>query len=429
MNPEAIEMNEIIKKHPAVYELLSERGKAIFFPKKGILSQSADAKGKKINATIGIALEDDGSSMRLSSIQKQLNISPEMAFPYAPSYGRQDIREKWKSMLYEKNPSLKGKEISLPIVTCALTHGLSMVGYLFLDKQDKVVTPDLFWENYELIFKNNYDAELELFQSFDGDKFNIKALKSRLEAKKGKIVLLLNFPNNPTGYTPTIDEAKSIVKIIEESADKGNNILVIIDDAYFGLVYEDNIIKESIFSMLADLHENVLAVKVDGPTKEEYVWGFRVGFITYGIKNSTKEIYTALESKTAGAIRSSISNAPNLSQSLLLNAYNSPDYKEEKKEKYKILKKRYEEVKKILKNKKYKEFFEPLPFNSGYFMCVQVKKGINAEQVRQTLLKKYDTGVIVFNDLIRIAFSATPTGKIPELFENIYNACKDECQN
>ena len=204
---------------------------------------------------------------------------------------------------------------------------------------------------------------------------------------------------------------------------------MIIDDAYFGLVYEDNIIKESIFSMLADLHENVLAVKVDGPTKEEYVWGFRVGFITYGIKSSTKEIYTALESKTAGAIRSNISNASNLSQSLLLNAYNSPGYKEEKKEKYKILKKRYEEVKKILKNKKYKEFFEPLPFNSGYFMCVQVKKGINAEQVRQTLLKKYDTGVIVFNDLIRIAFSATPTGKIPELFENIYNACKDECQN
>ena len=48
MNPEAIELNEIIKRHPAVYGLLSERGKAIFFPKRGILSQSADAKGKKI---------------------------------------------------------------------------------------------------------------------------------------------------------------------------------------------------------------------------------------------------------------------------------------------------------------------------------------------------------------------------------------------
>ena len=48
----------------------------------------------------------------------------------------------------------------------------------------------------------------------------------------------------------------------------------------FGLVYENGIFKESLFSKLADLHENVLAVKVDGATKEDYAWGFRVGFIT-----------------------------------------------------------------------------------------------------------------------------------------------------
>ena len=49
---------------------------------------------------------------------------------------------------------------------------------------------------------------------------------------------------------------------------------MLVDDAYFGLVYEDNVFKESIFARLAGLSENIMAVKLDGPTKEDYVWGW-----------------------------------------------------------------------------------------------------------------------------------------------------------
>jgi hypothetical protein len=50
---------------------------------------------------------------------------------------------------------------------------------------------------------------------------------------------------------------------------------------------------------------------------------------------------------------------------------------------------------------------------------------LNAEALRQHLLNKYSTGVIVFGDVIRLAFSAVPLGKIPELIDNLYNACVD----
>lgn len=94
MNQQADELNEQIKSvNPVVYNLLSQKGKNIFFPKKGILSQAAEAKGKKINATIGIALEEDNSPMRLSSIAENININPEDAFPYAPSFGKPELRE------------------------------------------------------------------------------------------------------------------------------------------------------------------------------------------------------------------------------------------------------------------------------------------------------------------------------------------------
>ncbi len=190
LNPQAEELNEIIKdKSKIVYDLLSKKGKAIFFPAKGILAQSADAKGKKINATIGAAIEDDGSPMRLKSIEKEVNMDPKLIFPYAPSFGRADLRKKWKEMIYEKNPSLKA-EISLPIVTNALTHGLSMLGYLFMDEGEKIISPNLFWGNYKLIFINGYGAEINTFETFKNDGFNSDGLKEKLgEEGEKKIVL------------------------------------------------------------------------------------------------------------------------------------------------------------------------------------------------------------------------------------------------
>jgi len=425
INPQAEELNQIISNNSlTILSLLSRKGKAIYFPKKGILGQSAEAKGKKINATIGIATEDSGEPMRLKSIEDNISIPAEMAFSYAPSFGRLDLREKWKSLIIEKNPSLKNKHISLPVVTNALTHGLSMIGYLFIEEGDEIIIPEPFWGNYNLTFANAYHAKINTFNMFKDNKFNFDELKNKLSGVNQKKILLLNFPNNPSGYTPSKHEMQEISNTIKQSAEKGNKVLVIIDDAYFGLVYQEGIEKESIFSHLADIHENILAVKLDGATKEDYVWGFRVGFITYGIKNGNKQLYDALESKTAGAIRGNISNASNLSQSLVLKAFESPSYKEEKQQKFNLLKGRYDEVKKVLENPKYKTYFEPLPYNSGYFMCIKLNQ-LDAEEIRKLLLVKYDTGTIALGDKLRIAFSAVKKQDIEQLFENIYNACKE----
>ena len=426
MNPQAEELNETIKNNnSAVYDLLSEKGKAIFFPKKGILSQAAKAKGKKINATIGMALEEDGSPMRLNSIAKRIDLDPKEVFPYAPSFGKKELRDKWKEMIYKKNPSLEGKKISLPISTNALTHGMSMLGYLFVDNGDKIILPDLFWGNYKLIMINGYGAELDAFETFKGNGFNVEGLKEKLSNGVGKKIVVLNFPNNPTGYTPTDEEVTQIISVIKGAAELGNKIAVVIDDAYFGLVYKDGVYKESIFSGLADLHENVLAIKLDGATKEDYVWGLRVGFITYGVKGGDDSLYSALEAKTSGAVRGSISNDSNLSQSLVYHAFSEPTYWDEKKEKYDILKARFDEVEKVLaEHPEYSGEFEALPFNSGYFMCIKLKNK-DGGALGDILLDKYDTGVIALGKILRLAFSAVKKDSIAELFDNIYKACKD----
>ncbi len=426
MNPQAQGLNEtIIAKNKAIYDLLSERGKNIFFPKKGILGQSAEAKGSRINATIGTAIEDDGTPMHLECISSKLGITPDKAFLYAPSFGRPDIRKRWQTMIAEKNPRLKGKTISLPIATNALTHGISMVGYMFLNDGQEILIPNFFWGNYNLALNNGYGAKVVNYNLFKDGAMDIDSLQAALLADDEKKVLLLNFPNNPTGYSPTVQEMQALVAAIKTAAEKGKKIAVVCDDAYFGLVYEDGVDRQSPFAYLADLHENVLAIKVDGPTKEDYVWGFRVGFITYAVKGGDAELYEALENKTAGAVRGNISNASNLSQSLLVQAFESATYADEKKAKLATMQARYNAVRSALCNPDYAKYFAPLPFNSGYFMCIKPADGIDAEKLRLLLLSKYSIGTININGLIRIAFSAVAEKDIKPMFDGICAACKE----
>jgi aspartate/methionine/tyrosine aminotransferase len=432
LNSQAEELNQVLRAHNAViYDLLSRKGRAIYFPAKGIVAQAAAARGKEINATIGTAYENDGSPMVLPSISSLLKIDSKDVFPYAPSDGIKALRDKWKELIRVKNPSLGTQEISLPIVSCGVTNGLSIVGYLFIEETDEVIISDLYWENYELVFTNAYGARLRSFNLLKDGAFDIDSFRNEINlGPVGKKVVLLNFPNNPTGYSPTEKEGEQITGVLREAAQAGNRLIVIIDDSYFGLFFEDKVMTESLFSMLARCHENLLAIKVDGITKEEYAWGLRVGFVTYGMKNGSKELYKALEDKTAGIVRGNISNSPHLSQSIFLRASVPETHEKEKQVNKEKIKERYLKVKTVLEaHPEYKEYFESLPFNSGYFMCVRLKNS-DPDSVWELLLNKYSTGVICNSEkaLLRIAFASTPLDKIEKLFANIYLACR-ECSS
>ena len=404
--------------------MLSERGRRAFFPARGILGQSAEARGTEINATIGTAKEDDGSPLCLECLEAMLN-APSESFLYAPSSGLPELRRKWGEMLSVKSPGLVGRRHSLPVVTNALTHALYVAGLLFLDKGDRLIIPDLYWDNYELLFAEGCGAAFATFPTFDGGAFNVAALRRELLADGEKKVLLLNFPNNPTGYTVTDGEAAAIRDAVLEAANAGKRVVVIIDDAYFGLVYEKGVFRESIFSLLCDLHERVLAVKLDGATKEDYVWGFRVGFVTFGMKGLSDAQFKALEDKAAGLVRATISSATNIGQRMLLLAYAHPDYATQKAAKFATLENRYRIIRGILADHpEYGESFVAMPFNSGYFMCVK-PIGVEAEALRRHLLARHGTGTIMLAGLLRLAFSSVPADKLGKLFANIDAAVRE----
>jgi len=421
MNALAEQLNETLGP---VADMLSPIGRRLYFPYGGILGQGAEAKSCEINATIGMAFEEDGSPLVMECFSGQTKLDSK-AFLYAGSFGLMPLRELWREMQVRKNPSLKGKKCSLPVVTNALTHGLRIVAELFAGPGDQVVVPDLYWDNYSLVFEETCGAKLVTFNTFKKGAFDVAAMKAALLAPGDKKLLILNFPNNPTGYTATFDDAKKIVAAVKAAAAKGKKIVVALDDAYFGLVYEPGVHGESLFAEFSDLHRNVLAVKLDGTTKEDYVWGLRVGFITFAWKGATDEQLKAMAAKAAGDVRSGISNASSIGQHMALAAYRNPAYDRQKRAKYTVLKKRYALIRKILaKHPEYAARFEVMPFNSGYFMCVR-PKGVDAEAVRRRLIEKYSTGTIVLSGLIRLAFSTTPSAKLPRLFQNVADAVAD----
>lgn len=425
LNPLAKELNDTLAGTTAA-SLFSDLGTRIFFP-RGIISQGGEAKiyGKTANATIGTTMIN-GKPAILEAVHKFApDLTPAELVSYAPTAGNPELRALWKEKIFAKNPSLAGKNISLPVVVPGLTAGISYLADLFIDEKHPLLVADPSWDNYSLVVETRRNGKLHYFKMFKNGGFDIDSFKAALknEAKTGEVRVLLNFPQNPSGYSPTKKEAGLIVQAIKEVADSGAKVLVWDDDAYFGLNYEDDIYPQSLFAELADISENVLAVKIDGPTKEDFAWGFRTGFLTFGCKNMTDEQYDALVKKLMGLIRSSVSCSATPSQSIILKALADPKLEEEKLEFRKILKERYNAVKKFVENHK-SSVLEPLPFNSGYFMSFNVK-GLDAEVLRKTILEKKAIGTIsIDSKTLRVAFSSVDVDKIETVYSAIYEVAE-----
>ena len=406
---------------PVVLDLLSERGRRFFFPAKGILAQGAEAKLKatNANATIGIATDANGP-MHLEVIHRSFSgLTPRELYDYAPSFGKPELRTAWAKKQREETPSLGDLPLSHPVVTNALTHGLAIIGDLFLNPGDDVLIHDLHWENYDLSWAIRLGANLHQIPLFDRGLtgFNQEAFVQALASFRGrKLIVGLNFPNNPSGYTPTKAEAGAIANALLAAAKAGTKLVVVCDDAYYGMFFDAACETESLFGRLAGAHENLLAVKIDGATKEEFVWGLRVGFVTYGIKGGTPAVYGALEQKTGGIIRATISNVSMASQSVVLKALVAAEFRSQQAEKVAILKRRYLITVGEVRKSEYADCWDVYPFNSGYFMCVRVK-GTTAEAVRQELLTTHGIGAIALGDTeLRVAFSCLNDEQIPGVF-------------
>jgi len=224
-------------------------------------------------------------------------------------------------------------------------------------------------------------------------RFDSGAIRAALDAlPEGEpALLLLNLPANPVGYSPTVTESERLLEALTAAAAR-RPLLVICDDAYAGLVYEDGVPRESMFWRLAGAHENLIAVKIDGCTKELVFFGGRVAFLTFPFEPDAAAT-RALESKTKCILRATVGSPAALTQEVALAALQSEGVEDEIEEVRSVLGRRYRALRGAL-DARAGGLLRPLPFNSGCFALIELPEGVDSETVRQRLLADFDTGEI-----------------------------------
>jgi aspartate/methionine/tyrosine aminotransferase len=431
-DPDAEALNERLgAAAPPVLEMLSTLGRAMYFPDDTV-SQNEEARrfGVQLDAAGGVATER-GAPMYLKAMHAFVrDLSPQQVYAYAPTDGVPSLRAAWRRRLLQENPSLAGKVFGEPIVTSALTHGLSVTADLFVGPDDVVLLPDHLWGNLRLIFGTRRGARLVSYPLFAGGKLDVAGFNEVVSrhAATGKVVVLLNFPNNPTGYMPSPAEGDALAASLARQAEKGTRIVAVCDDAYFGFFYHlgGRSMTESLFGLLVNRHPNLFAVKLDAATKELYGWGLRCGFLSLGPgrADTAAEVLAVLGIKIRGLIRGSVSTTPRISQTLVEKALESEGLAGEINEKFAILKARAEKAHAFATSERFRDAWEVYPFNSGYFMLIKVK-GVEAHSLRRTLASEHHVAVIsVSSTDLRISVSGLELDQIEPLFETLHRTIR-----
>jgi len=325
------------------------------------------------------------------------------------------------------------------VITGGVTNGIFQACSLFLNPSEYIIIPNKRWGNYDNIIRKFISGNIKSFEFFKNNKINIEGLRTAIKevAKiQDKVVILLNFPNNPTGYVPTEEESASLVKMLKESQISHDKpIVVIVDDAYEPYVFTDNAKNTSIFYEIHQLDEDVIPIKLDGITKELLIYGGRIGFITLGlkplwIKNDDELLIlkNEIHNKLEGFIRATISNCNSFYQVLIQKLFREKGMEhiiQSRKEVQNLLKERYERINFEL-NKIINPNISIDPNSGGFFVFLNLNANkIKATEFADRLLKEYKVGIIPIERLdenvngIRIAYCSIDLSEIPELIKRI----------
>lgn len=423
------EINTLLRDGaPALFRALSSLGQRVYFP-PDVPAQSAEARGKSLNGTIGQITDGRGGAIPLPAMAAALSgLSSEdlsRALLYSPVEGIPEARQRWRAWqrrgVSEEIPS------SLPLVTAGLTHSLAILADLFGGEGRPVAIPRPFWGNYRQVFSVRTGAEIKVAPGYVEGRYNTRAVAEALDGVPDgePAVALLNLPSNPGGYSLTVTERTEVRESLLGVAER-RPLVVICDDAYAGLVFEPDIPRTSLFWELIGAHPNLIPVKVDGGTKEFSFFGGRIGFLTFACDPESGAA-RALESKVKTLVRSTIGSPVATSQVLLLQALRKEGIEAEVEAVRVLLEERYRALQRALAEVD-PELLTVLPFNSGCFALVEIPEtlGLTSEQVRRHLLEHHDTGLISMEPRhLRIAHCSVDAAALPELVRRLEQGVRE----
>jgi aspartate/methionine/tyrosine aminotransferase len=313
-----VEANDFLREAaPAVWSALSSFGRRALQPVHFLPLQSAEARGKPFNATIGQITDGHGMAVPLPSMAAALaGLDPaerSRAFLYSPVEGLPDLRRAWRE--WQRRGVKPEVPSSLPLVTVGTAQARMLAARLFAGAGRRVVLPHPCREvDRELI--ECLGAHPSPCSCTEGGHFDPAAISRHLaDLPEGEpAVVLLQFPRERTGYMPVRRERAALGSALAAEAER-RPLVVVVDDTWEGLGTPS----VSLFWTFAGRHPNLIPLKIDGADGQLGFPGGRVGFLTFPWEPES-DLARSLESKTRMLLRAEVGSPPAVAQVILLRA-------------------------------------------------------------------------------------------------------------
>lgn len=196
--------------------------------------------------------------------ESMINAINENKTTYTSNAGVAELRKEISKYLESQNISYDKDEIC---ITVGGSEGLMDVFTALLDPADKILIPTPAYPAYESCVKLlggqiiNYNLKEDFSINFD-------ELEELISKEKPK-VMVVSYPSNPTGAILSNEDNDRLHKII-----KNNQIVVISDEMYSSLCFEDNYYSIAQFD---DIKDKIIIV--GGFSKMFSMTGLRIGYV------------------------------------------------------------------------------------------------------------------------------------------------------
>ncbi len=243
-------------------DIISERAKAV--PPSGIRKFFEMVLGMPEVISLGVGEPDFITPWH---IREACIYSIEHGYTmYTSNFGLFELREEI-SRAYQRWYSLNYNPEDEVLITTGVSEAYDLAIRALVDPGDEVLIPEPAYVSYNpcTVFAGGTPVTVGTFRDED-----FKILPHRLEkaiTSKSKL-LVLNYPNNPTGATMSKKELESIADVVVE-----HDLIVVSDEIYDQLTYEGN---HTPFSKLNGMKDRT--VVLNGLSKAYAMTGFRIGY-------------------------------------------------------------------------------------------------------------------------------------------------------
>lgn len=186
---------------------------------------------------------------------------------YTANRGLPELREEI-CQYYQRKYHVNYDPLTECLVTVGSSEGIDVAIRTFVDPGDEVIMSDPGYVAYESAVKA-VDGKMVKLPLDEEHEFKVEAdvLESLITPRTK--VLIMNYPNNPTGAFMNKDDLAKIVPII-----KKHDLIVISDEIYSELSYDEDYTSLASFDEIKDQ-----VITINGFSKSFAMTGWRLGFI------------------------------------------------------------------------------------------------------------------------------------------------------